>query len=242
MLIRPQKSVLANDSLLRLRSVRAQIAAAAQTAGRSEGSITVVAVSKGHSAAAVRELAVLGIKHFGESYLQEAVPKLDALADTPLTWHFVGRLQANKTRVVAERFDWVHGLDRLRIAERLAQHRPPDVPPLNICLQVKLSEDDTKGGVAAEELPVLIAALAALPRLRLRGLMCILPAELNGAQQSAYFDAVCELQQRLITDGALLDTLSMGMSGDFERAIASGATLLRVGSALFGLASISPAS
>ena len=234
MLIGPQNSAPADELAVRLRLVRAHMAAAARAVGRSEDCVTLLAVSKSHSAEAVRALAQLGVEHFGESYLQEACPKLDALSGMELRWHFIGRLQTNKTRTIAERFAWVHGVDRLRIAERLAAQRPPLAPPLNICLQVKLAADATKGGVGPAEAPALVSAIAALPRLRLRGLMCMLPAGLNAEQQLESFGAVRALYDQLNRAGATLDTLSMGMSGDFETAIAAGSTLVRIGTALFG--------
>ncbi len=235
MLIGPQNSVLADDLAVRLRALRARIAAAARAAGRDENCVTLLAVSKGHGAETVRSLAQLGVEHFGESYLQEAVPKLDALSGMELSWHFIGQLQANKTRTIAERFAWVHGVDRLRIAERLAAQRPRLAPPLNVCLQVKLAADATRGGASAAEAPALVTAIAALPRLRLRGLMCMLPEGLSAAQQLERFGAVRALYEQLNRAGAALDTLSMGMSGDFETAIAAGSTLVRIGTALFGL-------
>jgi pyridoxal phosphate enzyme (YggS family) len=234
MLTLPQNSPMADTAAARLHRLRAQIAAAATAAGRTGQSITVVAVSKGHAAAAVQALAQLGIEHFGESYLQEALPKMDALAGLELNWHFIGRLQANKTRGVAERFAWAHGVDRLRVAERLDAQRPQHAPALNVCLQVRLAADPDRGGVPAAQLPALAAAVAALPRLHLRGLMCMLPEGLNAATQRAQFEAVHALLLELNRGGAKLDTLSMGMSGDFEAAIAAGATLVRIGTALFG--------
>jgi len=234
MLIGPQNSAVADTLAARLRAVRARIAAAARDAGRNEESVTLLAVSKGHEAAAVRALTQLGVEHFGESYLQEAGPKLDALAGLELCWHYIGRLQANKTRAVAERFAWVHGVDRLRIAERLAAQRPRLAPPLNVCLQVKLAPDATKGGASAAEARALVAAIASLPRLALRGLMCMLPEGLDAAVQRARFDEVRALYEELRREGAALDTLSMGMSGDFEAAIAAGSTMVRIGTALFG--------
>jgi pyridoxal phosphate enzyme (YggS family) len=234
MLIGPQNSVLTDSLSARLRLVRARVAVAARAAGRNEDSVTLLAVSKGHEAAAVRALARLGVEHFGESYLQEAGPKLDSLGGLELCWHFIGRLQANKTRAVAERFAWVHGVDRVRIAERLAAQRPRLAPPLNVCVQVKLESDATKGGASAAEARALFAAIAALPRLRLRGLMCMLPEGLDAAAQHARFGSVRELYDQLGREGAGLDTLSMGMSGDFEAAIAAGSTLVRIGTALFG--------
>ena len=218
------------------------MAAAACAAGRTEDSITLLAVSKGHAAAAVRALAQLGVEHFGESYLQEAGPKLDSLSGLELCWHFIGRLQANKTRAVAERFTWVHGVDRVRIAERLAAQRPRLAPPLNVCVQVKLAPDATKGGTGAAEARELVAAIAALPHLRVRGLMCMLPEGLSVAAQRERFGGVRELYELLRREGAALDTLSMGMSGDFEAAIAEGSTLVRIGTAVFGARGDTPSA
>jgi PLP dependent protein len=241
MVIGPQNSLLADELAMRLAQVRARIGAAARSAGRTEDCITLLAVSKGRSCAAIRILAQLGVGNFAESYLQEALPKLEALAGLELIWHFIGRLQANKTRAVAERFAWVHSVDRLRTAERLAAQRPQHAPPLNVCLQVKLSDDATKGGASAAEAGALVASIARLPRLRLRGLMCMLPEGLDQDSQRAHFGALRALFEQLNRSGAGLDTLSMGMSGDFESAIAAGSTLVRIGTALFGLAS-APAS
>ena len=214
--------------------VQDRIAAAAARAGRDLASITLVAVSKGQSAAAMQALAQLGARHFGESYLQEALTHIQQLAGLELTWHFIGRLQANKTRAVAENFSWVHALDRLRIAERLNAQRPVAAPPLNVCLQIKLAADPAKGGVDAQQARQLAGAVQALPRLRLRGLMCMLPEGLSAPEQLAHFTAVRQLRDELNASGAQLDTLSMGMSGDYPLAIEAGATLVRIGTALFG--------
>jgi pyridoxal phosphate enzyme (YggS family) len=238
MLTLPQNSPMADSPATRLHRLRARIVAAAAAAGRGEQSVTVVAVSKGHGASAVQALAQLGLEHFGESYLQEALPKMEALAGLELNWHFIGRLQANKTRGVAERFAWAHGVDRLRIAERLAAQRPHYASPLNVCLQ--LATDADRGGVSAAQLPALAAAVAAFPTLRLRGLMCMLPEGLGAAAQRAQFETVHALLLDLNRSGAKLDTLSMGMSGDFETAIAAGATLVRIGTALFGSRNAQP--
>ena len=218
----------------RLHILRSRMAAAAAGAGRNVDSVTLLAVSKGQPAQRVREAAAAGVTHIGESYLAEALGKMEAAGDLPLTWHFIGRLQANKTRPVAERFTWVHGLDRFRIAERLAAQRPYHAPPLNVCIQVSLAGEASKGGVAPEELPALAAAVAALPRLTLRGLMCIPPQETDPARQRQWFARLRALRDSLNTAGFALDTLSMGMSGDFEAAIQEGATLVRIGTALFG--------
>lgn len=210
------------------------MARAAARAGRSAHSVTLLAVTKAQGAEVVRAAADLGLTDFGESYLQEALEKLDALQDRPLTWHFVGRIQANKTRTIAERFAWVHAVDRLKIAQRLAEQRPHYAPPLNVCLQVRLGDETSKGGAAAAELPGLAHAVAQLPRLKLRGLMCIPPEETEAARQHAWFRELRRLYETLNAGGAALDTLSMGMSGDFEAAIEEGATIVRVGTALFG--------
>ena len=218
----------------RLANVRARIAAAAAGAGRSADSITVLGVSKGHPAELIRTAAAAGVADIGESYLAEALGKMEALADLAVTWHFIGRLQANKTRPVAERFAWVHGIDRLKIAERLAAQRPYHAPALNVCIQVNLAGEATKGGVPAAEVPDLAAAVAALPRVALRGLMCIPPEEADPGRQRGWFARLRALKDSLNAGGLGLDTLSMGMSGDFEAAIQEGATVVRIGTALFG--------
>lgn len=228
--------------LERIRDTRARIAAAAAMAGRSVDSITLLAVSKGQPPETLRAAAAAGLTEFGESYLQEALAKQDALegaapgagAHRPLTWHFIGRLQANKTRPVAERFAWVHAVDRLKIAQRLAEQRPYHAGPLQVCLQVNIAGEPGKGGVTPEELPTLAQAVAALPRLKLRGLMCIAPAESDPERQREWFARLRRLQEGLNARGAGLDTLSMGMSADLEAAVLEGATCLRVGTALFG--------
>ena len=218
----------------RLREVRERIATAAAHANRSVSDITLLAVSKAQPVDMLRALVSLEVRDFGESYLNEAVGKLDALATLPLSWHFVGRLQANKTRVIAERFQWVHGLDRLHIAERLSAQRPFHAPPLQVCIQVNLAEEASKGGVPPCELGELARAVATLPRLRLRGLMCLPPAESDPARQRAWFARLRALRDTLNEQGGRLDTLSMGMSADFESAILEGATVVRIGAALFG--------
>ena len=221
----------------RVQEVRARIAAAAARAGRNVADITLLAVSKAQPADSVRAAAAAGVSDFGESYLNEALGKLEALGGLTLTWHFIGRLQANKTRPIAERFQWVHGLERLHIGERLSGQRPVHAPPLNVCIQVNLAGEASKGGVAPAQLLELAAALAALPRLRLRGLMCIPPVERDPERQRAWFARLRELYEALNAQGAGLDTLSMGMSADFESAILEGATVVRIGAALFGVRS-----
>ena len=218
----------------RLQAVRAQLSAAALAAGRSVDSVTLVAVSKGQPAALVSQLANLGVGDFGESYLQEALPKLRELEALELNWHFIGRLQANKTRAVAEHFAWVHSLDRLPLAERLSAQRPHRAPPLNVCLQVKPGSDPGKGGLEIPHTAALADSVRALPRLRLRGLMCLLAEGLAATEQLRQFRSVHALMGALNAAGHELDTLSMGMSGDFPLAIQAGATLVRLGTALFG--------
>ena len=218
----------------RVHAVRERVARAAAAAGRNAHSVTILAVGKAQPLPLLAAAAGCGLRHFGENYLQEALDKIAALREYDLTWHFVGRLQANKTRPIAEHFAWVHALDRLRVAERLAAQRPAHAPPLNVCLQVNLGGEDTKGGVAPAELPALVRELAALPRLALRGLMCIPPEETDPARQRAWFAQLRELQAGLNAAGAACDTLSMGMSGDFEAAIQEGATIVRLGTVLFG--------
>lgn len=213
-----------------LAAVRARIRAACAAAGRPPESVQLIAVSKTVSAATLRSAVVAGQTTFGESYLQEALPKIQTLADLALQWHFIGPLQSNKTAAVASRFDWLHGVDRLKIAERLSAQRPAGLTPLNVCLQVNVSGETTKSGCEIAEVPALAAAVSALPSLRLRGLMAIpepgAPVEAYRAMQSAL--------QALQAAQPQLDTLSMGMSDDLETAIAHGATMVRVGSALFG--------
>jgi pyridoxal phosphate enzyme (YggS family) len=217
-----------------LRAVRERIGNAATRAGRSVDSITLLAVSKTHPADLIRAAAQEGLEHFGESYVQEALPKIETLRDLKLTWHFIGQLQGNKTRAVAEAFDWVHGVDRLRIARRLSDQRPFHASPLNVCLQVNVGGESTKGGVTPAELPELARGVASLPRIALRGLMCIPPPEDDLARQRHWFAETARLLRSLQVPGATLDTLSMGMSDSLEAAIEEGATIVRIGTALFG--------
>lgn len=221
-----------------LARVRARIAAATQAAGRDPGAIALLAVSKAQPTARVRALAGKGQHAFGENYPQEGAAKIEACAGLGLEWHFIGQLQANKTRAVAERFDWVHSLDRIRVAERLSAQRPSDAAPLQVLLQVNVSVEPQKGGVDPAELLTLARAVAALPRLALRGLMCIPAPGRDPAAQRAPYRALRELRDRLCielgADAPALDQLSMGMSDDLEAAIAEGATIVRVGTALFG--------
>lgn len=217
-----------------LQAVIARIDAAARCFGRDPATVSLLAVSKTWPASCVGEAAAAGQRAFGENYVQEGVDKIGELASLALEWHFIGPLQSNKTRPVAEHFDWVHSIERRKIAERLSQQRPPHLPPLNVCLQVNVSGEASKSGCTPEEVPALAAAIAALPNLRLRGLMCIPePAEEFEAQRRP-FRQLRELYERLIRSGLPLDTLSMGMSHDIEAAIAEGATMVRVGTAIFG--------
>lgn len=240
MLIGPQISPADAALAARLAALRVAVASAAASAGRSEESITLIAVSKGHAAERVRQAFSLGIRHVGESYVQEALAKRAALADLPLVWHFIGRLQANKTRQIAAQFDWVHGVDRLHIAERLSAQRPATLPALNLCVQVSVAGESSKGGVEPAAVAPLAAAIERLPRLSLRGLMCILPANLAPGANRHLFAMLRECLARLKASSsnlpatAPLDTLSMGMSEDFTEAIIEGATFIRIGTALFG--------
>ena len=214
-----------------IAQVSSRIRAAALVAGRDEHSIQLLAVSKTKPAEALRKAHTAGIRDFGENYLQEALSKQLELADLPLIWHFIGPIQSNKTRAIAEHFDWVHSVDRLKIAQRLSEQRPADLPPLNICIQVNVSGEASKSGCTPADLPALANAISALPRLKLRGLMAIPEPTEDRAAQDAAFAAVQSLQASL---NLPLDTLSMGMSHDLESAIAMGATWVRIGTALFG--------
>ena len=221
-----------------LQQVRLRIAAACARAGREPGSVALLAVSKTFGPEAVREAWAAGQRAFGENYVQEALAKIEALADLRpgIEWHLIGPLQSNKTRPVAEQFDWVHSIERLKIAERLADQRPPGLPPLQVCLQVNISGEASKSGLAPAEVPALARAVAGLPRERivLRGLMAIPEPAGDEAAQRAPHRALRELMAALNAQGLGLDTLSMGMSADLEAAIAEGATMVRVGSAIFG--------
>ena len=216
----------------RYQQVTQRLADAAQR--QQQPTPTLLAVSKKHSADAIRALYALGQRQFGESYWQEAEDKLAALQDLDITWHFIGPLQSNKTRGIAEHFDWVHSVDRLKIAHRLSEQRPATLPPLKICLQVNIDDEDTKSGVAPADVLALAQAVSALPRLELAGLMCIPTATDDDAQQRDAFRRLAQLQQQLRDHGIPTHTLSMGMSADVEAAIAEGSTLVRIGTALFG--------
>lgn len=218
----------------RLQSVRGRIADAARAVGRDPSAVTLLAVSKTWPAAAVREAAAAGQRAFGENYVQEGVAKAEVLAPLGLEWHFIGPLQSNKTRAVANAFQWVHSIDRLKIAERLSAQRDVHLPPLDVCIQVNVSGEASKSGVPPEQAVALAHAVAALPRLRLRGLMCIPEPTDDGAVLRRRFAALRGLKTRLQGEGLALDTLSMGMSHDIEAAVAEGATIVRVGTAIFG--------
>jgi len=218
----------------RLETVRQRIRDAEIRYRRAPGSVQLLAVSKTRPAADLREAFACGQRAFGENYLQEAREKQEQLADTAIEWHFIGPLQSNKTKAVAACVDWVHSVDRLKLAKRLNSHRPDDMEPLNICLQVNISAEDTKAGVAPAGVAELAAEFAGFPRLRLRGLMCIPAPARDEPARRAPFRALRELQEKLISGGMALDTLSMGMSADLEEAIAEGATLVRVGTDIFG--------
>jgi pyridoxal phosphate enzyme (YggS family) len=194
--------------------------------------VNIVAVSKQQSADAIAAAYHAGLRHFGESYVQEALPKMTALAELAITWHFIGSVQTNKTRAIAERFDWVHTIDRIKIAERLNDQRPLLAAPLNVLIQVNQGGEAQKGGVTISEVEALARSILALPRLTLRGLMTIPPP---GSERAVtFFAELAALRTRLATAGIALDTLSMGMSADFETAIEAGATLVRIGTAIFG--------
>jgi pyridoxal phosphate enzyme (YggS family) len=217
-----------------LQAVRARIEAAALAAGREPAAVHLVAVSKTFAPPALRAAWVAGQRAFGENYVQEALAKMQSLQDLAIEWHFIGPIQSNKTRLIAEHFAWVHSVDRLRIAQRLSESRPAALPPLQVCLQVNLQGERSKSGASTEEIEALARAVAELPGLALRGLMSIPRPTPDAVQQRAQFRAVRELRDRLGAAGLALDTLSMGMSEDLEAAIAEGATLVRVGRAIFG--------
>ena len=217
-----------------LQVVRTAIAAAAENSGRSADAISLLAVSKTFAPDAIREAYQAGQICFAENYLQEALEKIAALHDLQIEWHFIGPIQSNKTRPIAENFSWVHSVDRLKIAERLSAQRPAHLPPLQICLQVNVSGEASKSGVAPGELPDLASAVAGLPNLVLRGLMAIPAPSDDVATQRLYFAQLRELRDQLDCQGLQLDTLSMGMSHDFVAAIAEGATIVRIGTAIFG--------
>lgn len=217
-----------------LTTVQRQLKAATSAAGRDPEDVLLLAVSKRQPVSAIRKLASAGQLDFGENQVQEALDKITELNDLSIRWHFIGSIQSNKTKQIAEHFDWVHAVDREKIARRLSDQRPDHLPPLNICLQVNIDDEESKSGVAPDDVVSLATTCAALPRLKLRGLMC-LPAIREGLEaQRQPFAKLAAIQRELSTGGLDVDTLSMGMSNDFEAAILEGATIVRVGTALFG--------
>ncbi|HEY5717311.1 MAG TPA: YggS family pyridoxal phosphate-dependent enzyme [Motiliproteus sp.] len=222
-------SIVENIQRTLTRIREAEIAAC-----RSAGSVELLAVSKTRSADEVREAYAAGLREFGENYLQDALTKIEVLTDLDICWHFIGPLQSNKTRTVAAHFAWVHSVDRLKIAQRLSEQRGAEQAPLNLCIQVNISREASKSGVAPDEVMALAQQILALPRVQLRGLMAIPAADLDEAEQRHTFARMQQLLEQLQTLSPAIDTLSMGMSDDLETAIAEGSTLVRIGTALFG--------
>lgn len=217
-----------------LRKTQDLVTQFAVAAGRDPKTVKILAVSKHQPLEKVLAVAAAGQRDFGENFVQEGIDKIKAVNRNDLVWHFIGHLQTNKTRQVAEHFDWVHTVDRLKTAERLSAQRPPGLPPLNVCIQVNIDDEDSKSGIAPEDLPELAKAVATMPGLRLRGLMCLPAIRQDTNEQREPFAKLRRLANELNTQGMTLDTLSMGMSGDFEAAIAEGANLVRIGTAIFG--------
>jgi pyridoxal phosphate enzyme (YggS family) len=218
----------------RLQAVQARIERAAEAAGRPPNDIRLVAVSKTFPAETIRQAHEAGQRDFGENYLQEAVGKIGLLRDLSIAWHYIGPIQSNKTRPIAERFSWVHSVDRLKIAQRLSESRPAALGPLEVCIQVNVSGEPSKSGVAPGEVPELAREVARLPGLRLRGLMAIPEPTTDETLQRSRFRVLRELKEGIAASGLPMDTLSMGMTDDLESAIAEGATIVRVGRAIFG--------
>jgi pyridoxal phosphate enzyme (YggS family) len=216
-----------------LQEVKKRIILAEQAFGRKAKEVKLIVVSKGRSAEEIKTACLAGQLAFGESYVQEAITKITVLQDLQLEWHFIGPMQSNKTRTIAENFAWVHSVDRFKLAERLSQQRPLALPPLNICLEINVSEESSKSGVSFDQLSELATAVVKLPKLKLRGLMAIPEYTDDFARQRANFKKVAAAQSDLMVKGFELDTLSMGMSHDFVAAIAEGATMVRIGSAIF---------
>lgn len=222
------------EAMSPLAALQAQLRSTEKRYQRPPNSVAILAVGKAKPAAALRELALAGQKDFGENYLQEALEKQHLLADLELCWHYIGQLQSNKTGEIARHFTWVHSVDRLKIAQRLSQQRPPELPPLQVCIQVNLQNEAGKAGVSVTALPQLVAAIVGLPRLRLRGLMAIPRPIEQFDRQRAIFARARSLLEQLNAEGYDLDTLSIGMSADWQAAVAEGATWIRIGTALFG--------
>ncbi len=223
------------DVTQNLLKIRQRIQQACDRCGRDPAEVNLLAVSKKHPAAAIRVAFEAGQKAFGENFVQEALGKQRQLQNLDIQWHFIGHIQSNKTREIAACFDWVHSIDRLKVAKKLSAHRPPEQTDLDVCLQVSLSDESGKSGVQPDRLADLASQVAALPRLRLRGLMCIPPASQESSRQRHWFARLASLQNELNQLGLGFDTLSMGMSNDLEAAIAEGSTLVRLGTAVFGL-------
>ncbi|SDZ95548.1 hypothetical protein SAMN05660964_00613 [Thiothrix caldifontis] len=217
-----------------IQTIGERIRAAEQGFGREPGSVHLLAVSKKHPTASIREAILAGQTQFGENYVQEMVEKAAELANSGIVWHFIGPIQSNKTRLIAATARWVHSVDSVKIAKRLSEQKPADAPDINICLQVNISGEASKSGVTPEDLPELAAQIATLPGIRLRGLMAIPAPEHDFTKQCAVFAQVRALQENLVSQGFSLDTLSMGMTDDMEAAIAEGATIVRIGTAIFG--------
>ena len=217
-----------------LALINDRVIQAAQECGRNPAEIQLLGVSKKHSADEIRSAVAAGLTQFGESYLQEALPKISALSDLSLVWHFIGPIQSNKTRQIAEYFDWVHSVDRLKIATRLSEQRPRQLEPLNICIQINISMEDSKSGLLGEAARSFALQLTELPRLKLRGLMAIVQKTSDPQLQRGMFSQLRELLDDLNQQGLALDTLSMGMTNDLEAAVTEGSTILRVGTGLFG--------
>lgn len=217
-----------------IKQVSSRILAAEKTAGRVSGIVQLIAVSKTRTANEVRNAVTAGIQHIGENYLQEALDKQQALSDLDIVWHFIGPIQSNKTQPIAAHFDWVHSVDRLKIARRLNDQRDSSQPPLNVCIQVNISNEASKSGISLTDLPELANQINDLPNLQLRGLMAIPNPDQNDQQLAADFARMQHSLDQLNQSGLALDTLSMGMSGDIEMAIAAGSTMVRVGTAIFG--------
>lgn len=218
----------------RLAQVREQIRRFALSCDRDPTTVRLIAVSKTRPASDIREAWQAGQKAFAENYLQDALQKIPILKHCDIEWHFIGRIQSNKTRAIAENFSWVHTLSSLKHARRLSDQRPPDLPPLNVCVQLNLSGEQSKSGIAAEELALLLEKLADLPHLRLRGLMTMPSATASIEEQHQVFGQLRQLQEKMNRQGYALDSLSMGMSGDMQAAICEGATMVRIGTAIFG--------
>ena len=216
-----------------LEQVQKRVALAAEKAGRNPRSVRILAVSKQQPTALIRAAVDAGQHAFGENYLQEALAKINELRGVPIQWHFIGRVQGNKTRPIAENFAWLHTVDRDRIVTRLHAQRPAHLPALNVCIQVKLGEEKDKGGVSPSGVPALAELIAQHSRLKLRGLMCMPPVA-GPAETRGYFQQLRQLYEQLLLDGCELDTLSMGMSADLEIAVSEGSTIVRIGTAIFG--------